>query len=94
MMRAARTIDEQGAKAARHDIAMIKAVVPLMAQRVIDSAMQSHGAGGKDQEIASKDFLIALPLHVSRQDINSLLPKVLLHLRRWVSQDETRGPQK
>lgn len=77
-MRAARTIDEQGAKAARHDIAMIKAVVPLMAQRVIDSAMQSHGAGGKDQEIDADGFVIVLPLHVSKLGINSLLPKVLL----------------
>jgi len=50
VLRAARRIDEEGAKAARNDIAYIKAAVPLMAQRVIDAAMQAHGAAGFSQD--------------------------------------------
>jgi acyl-CoA dehydrogenase len=46
VMHAARCIDEGGAKSARREIAMIKAVVPLMAQQVVDRAMQVHGAAG------------------------------------------------
>jgi alkylation response protein AidB-like acyl-CoA dehydrogenase len=34
------------AQHARRDVAMIKAVVPRMAQTVIDRAMQVHGAAG------------------------------------------------
>ncbi len=43
---AADRMDRHGAKEARAEIAMIKVVVPNMAQRVIDRAMQVHGAGG------------------------------------------------
>lgn len=39
-------IDQQGAKAARQEVAMIKAVVPAMQIRVIDRAMQTFGAMG------------------------------------------------
>jgi hypothetical protein len=46
VMRAARMIDEHGAKGARNEIAYIKAVVPMMAQQVIDRAIQAHGAAG------------------------------------------------
>ena len=46
-MHAARKIDEHGAKGARNEIAYIKAVVPKMAQTVIDRAIQAHGAAGR-----------------------------------------------
>lgn len=43
-------MDELGAKAARKEIAMIKAVVPLMAEKVIDRAIQTHGGLGVCQD--------------------------------------------
>ncbi len=43
---AAWLMDTQGNKAARTEIAGIKVVVPLMALRVIDRAIQAHGAAG------------------------------------------------
>lgn len=46
VMHAARVMDEAGNKAARAEIAMIKVVVPNMALRVLDRAMQAHGAAG------------------------------------------------
>jgi acyl-CoA dehydrogenase len=45
-MRAAERMDEVGPKDARDLIAAAKITVPLMAQTVIDRAMQIHGAGG------------------------------------------------
>jgi acyl-CoA dehydrogenase len=53
-MKAAHVMDEAGNKAARAEIAMIKVVVPRMAQRVADRAIQAHGAGG-----VSEDFFLA-----------------------------------
>lgn len=43
-------IDERGAKESRKEIAMIKAVVPSMACRVIDRAIQAHGGAGVCQD--------------------------------------------
>jgi acyl-CoA dehydrogenase len=45
-LKAADTIDRKGAKAAWDLIAAIKIVAPMMAQTVIDRAMQIHGAKG------------------------------------------------
>ena len=51
---AANDMDKRGNKAARQSIAMIKVVAPRMACRVIDRAIQIHGAAG-----VSQDFFLA-----------------------------------
>jgi acyl-CoA dehydrogenase len=53
-LKAAQLMDTVGNKAARREIAMIKVVVPRMAARVIDRAIQAHGAAG-----VSDDFGLA-----------------------------------
>ena len=47
-------MDRYGAKAARNEIAMIKVQAPRMALRILDDAVQAHGAGG-----VSGDFELA-----------------------------------
>jgi acyl-CoA dehydrogenase len=54
VLNAAYMMDSVGNKAARSQIAMIKVMAPRMACRVIDEAMQVHGAGG-----VSGDFFLA-----------------------------------
>ncbi len=54
VLNAAHRMDTLGNKTARTDIAMIKVVAPNMALRVIDRAIQSHGAAG-----VSEDFALA-----------------------------------
>lgn len=49
-MKAASMMDSVGNKAARGEIAMIKVVVPRVALRVIDRAIQAHGAAGVSQD--------------------------------------------
>ncbi len=51
---AAYMMDTVGNKAARSEIAQIKVVAPNMALRVVDRAIQVHGAGG-----VSQDFFLA-----------------------------------
>jgi acyl-CoA dehydrogenase len=53
-LQAASLMDTVGNKAARGEIAMIKVVVPRMALRVIDRAIQAHGGAG-----VSDDFGLA-----------------------------------
>ncbi|MBR1217988.1 acyl-CoA dehydrogenase family protein [Bradyrhizobium sp. U87765 SZCCT0131] len=52
--RAAHMMDTVGSKAARAEIAMIKVAAPNMACKVIDWAIQAHGAAG-----VSQDFVLA-----------------------------------
>jgi len=54
VLNAAQKIDEGGAKNAKQEIAMIKVMVPAMAKRVVDGAMQIHGGAG-----LSSDFPLA-----------------------------------
>src|ERR671911_811176 len=54
VLHAAHLMDTVGNKVARKEIAMIKVVVPNMTLRVIDWAIQAHGAGG-----VTSDFPLA-----------------------------------
>jgi acyl-CoA dehydrogenase len=49
-LRAAHLMDTVGNKAARAEIAMIKVVAPNVALRVLDRAIQAHGAAGVSQD--------------------------------------------
>jgi len=53
-MKAAYLMDTVGNKAARTELAMVKVAVPRMALRVLDRAIQAHGAAG-----VSDDFFLA-----------------------------------
>jgi acyl-CoA dehydrogenase len=53
-MKAAYLMDTVGNKAARGELAMVKVVVPRMTLRVLDRAIQAHGAAG-----VSDDFFLA-----------------------------------
>ncbi|KAI9334142.1 acyl-CoA dehydrogenase/oxidase [Obelidium mucronatum] len=50
VLKAADMMDKYGAKAALKEIGMAKIVVPQMACRVIDRAIQAHGAAGVSQD--------------------------------------------
>ena len=50
VLHAAHRMDVAGNKAARNEIAMIKAVVPRSTLQVLDWAIQAHGAAGLDQD--------------------------------------------
>jgi acyl-CoA dehydrogenase len=56
VLKAAHLMDTVGNKAARAEIAMIKIIAPNMALRVIDRAIQAHGAAGvcQDFELAAQ----------------------------------------
>src|SRR6185503_7847469 len=49
-LHAAKRMDEVGNKVARAEIAMIKVVAPNVALRVLDRAIQIHGAKGVSQD--------------------------------------------
>jgi len=51
-------MDTAGNKAARKEIAMIKAVVPKMALKIIDRAIQVHGGAGVSQDTPLSNFWI------------------------------------
>jgi len=50
VLHAARMMDTVGNKAARKEIAMIKVIVPSMSLRILDWAIQAHGAAGVCQD--------------------------------------------
>ena len=50
VLKAAWIIDNQGAKAARKEIAAIKVAVPRMAESIINNAIQVHGGAGVSQD--------------------------------------------
>jgi acyl-CoA dehydrogenase len=58
ILKTAWKMDEVGNKEARREIAMIKAVVPQMALKVIDRAIQTHGGGGVCQDFPLANFWI------------------------------------
>ena len=60
-LKAADKMDRNSYKDARDMIAMIKIVAPLMAQRVIDRAIQAHGGAG-----LSEDFFLARAFSYAR----------------------------
>jgi acyl-CoA dehydrogenase len=66
VLRTAHLIDTAGAKLARHEIAMIKAVAPAMALGVIDRAIQIHGAAGVSQDtFLARAWSIARTLRIA-----------------------------
>jgi len=58
VLKTAWKMDEAGNKEARREIAMIKAVVPQMALKIIDRAIQTHGGGGVCQDFPLANFWI------------------------------------
>ena len=58
VLKTAWMMDTAAAKAARREIAMIKAVVPQMALKIIDRAIQIHGGGGVSQDFPLAQFWI------------------------------------
>lgn len=58
VLKAAWMMDTADNKAARREIAMIKAVVPQMALKIIDRAIQVHGGGGVSQDFPLTQFWI------------------------------------
>ncbi len=58
VLKTAWIMDTGGNKAARREIAMIKAVVPKMALQIIDRAIQVHGGGGVSQDFPLAQFWI------------------------------------
>jgi acyl-CoA dehydrogenase len=58
VLKTAWMMDEVGNKAARREIAMIKAVVPPMALKIIDRAIQAHGGAGVCEDTPLANFWI------------------------------------
>ena len=58
VLKTAWMMDNVGNKAARREIAMIKAIVPNMALNIIDRAIQVHGGGGVSQDFPLAQFWI------------------------------------
>jgi acyl-CoA dehydrogenase len=59
VLKTAWMMDRAGNKEARREIAMIKALVPSMALKIVDRAIQVHGGGGVSQDFPLTSFWIA-----------------------------------
>lgn len=59
VLKTAWMMDKAGNKEARSEIAMIKALVPAMAERIIDRAIQAHGGGGVSSDFPLTGFYVA-----------------------------------
>jgi acyl-CoA dehydrogenase len=57
VQRTASLLDTAGGKGARKEIHLMKAIIPVMVQTVVDRAMQAHGAMGLSQGIQSSPVL-------------------------------------
>ena len=58
VLKTAWMMDEVGNKAARKEIAMIKAIVPPMTLKIVDRAIQTHGGAGVCQDFPLANFWI------------------------------------
>ena len=58
VLKTAWMMDSVGNKEARKEIAMMKAVVPKMAQEILDRSIQVHGGGGVSQDFPLAQFWI------------------------------------
>ena len=58
VLKTAWAMDNFGNKQARKEIAMIKALVPPMTLKIVDRAIQTHGAGGVCQDFPLANFWI------------------------------------
>ncbi len=58
VLKTAWMMDTVGNKTARREIAMIKALVPQMALKIIDRSIQVHGGGGVSQDFPLAQFWI------------------------------------
>ncbi len=58
VLKAAWKMDTAGNKAARREIAMIKALVPQMTLRIVDRAIQAHGGAGVSQDTPLAQYWI------------------------------------
>ena len=66
ILKTAWLMDTVGNKAARREIAMIKAVVPQMAQKIVDRAIQIFGGAGVSQDFPLAHFwIIARTLRIA-----------------------------
>ncbi len=57
VQRTASLLDTAGGKGARKEIHLMKAIIPVMVQTVVDRAMQAHGAMGLSQGLQSSPVL-------------------------------------
>ena len=83
---AAVVADDKGFKAARSYIGMIKVAAPRMALKIIDEAIQIHGAHGLSQDCLLSDEFIHVR-HVRLADGPDIV-----HLRTVAKQELSREP--
>ena len=75
-LKAACMMDTDGNKAARAEIAMIKVVVPNVALRVIDRAIQAHGGGRRERGFPAGRRVGERAHHAARRRPRRSAPRV------------------